>query len=64
MEELVYLIGDGNGLFLSMSGETTQEPSEGKIFEKIGDAMRACVEYNKNNESTKFRVLSCAPYYV
>lgn len=41
MEDKFYIVGDGNGSFLLENGEK-------KLFNNIGDAMRACIAYNKN----------------
>ena len=46
----LYVVGDTNGTFLSkVNGEiTTSNLDNIKTFQRIGDAMRECVEYNKN----------------
>jgi hypothetical protein len=51
-----YLVGDTNGTFLSKHGnETTSVIDNAKVFDNIGDAIRACVDYNKNAHT--FRVI-------
>ncbi len=44
----VYLVGDTNGTFLSSKEDetTTNEVENAQVFTTIGDAMRACVNYN------------------
>ena len=53
-----YLVGDTNGAFLSSQENevTTNILSNAKVFDNIGDAIRACIEYNKN--AYTFRVIS------
>jgi hypothetical protein len=59
-EKRIYLVGDRNGTFLSKEGnKTTNDLNEAKEFDKIGEAIKACIMYNINEHS--FRVI---PYYV
>ena len=53
-----YLVGDTNGTFISQveNEKTTSNLDNAKRFETIGDAMKECVEYNKN--AITFRVIS------
>lgn len=53
MIERLYLVGDRNGTYLSdVENElTTNVIINAKVFTKIGDAMRACINYNKNRFS-------------
>lgn len=53
----IYLVGDTNGSFISKveNEKTTSNLDNAKRFNKIGDAMRECVEYNKN--ATTFRII-------
>ena len=52
-----YLVGDTNGTFISKveNEKTTSTLDNAKRFETIGDAMRECVEYNKN--AITFRII-------
>lgn len=54
----LYVVGDTNGTFLSkIDGEkTTSNLDNIKTFERIGDALKECVDYNKN--AITFRVMS------
>ena len=53
-----YLVGDTNGTFISKveNKKTTSNLDNAKRFETIGDAMKECVEYNKN--AITFRIIS------
>ena len=53
-----YLVGDTNGTFISKveNEKTTSNLDNAKRFETIGDAMKECVEYNKN--AITFRIIS------
>lgn len=53
----LYIVGDEKGLFLSMNEneETTNDVNSAKVFSTIGDAIRACIEYNK--ETYTFKVI-------
>ena len=53
-----YLVGDNNGTFISKveNEKTTSNLDNAKRFETIGDAMKECVEYNKN--AITFRIIS------
>ena len=53
-----YLVGDTNGTFISKveNEKTTSNLDNAKRFETIGDAMKECVEYNKN--ASTFRIIS------
>ena len=53
-----YLVGDTNGTFISKveNEKTTSNLDNVKRFETIGDAMKECVEYNKN--AITFRIIS------
>lgn len=52
-----YLVGDTNGTFLSIdtNERTTTSPIKAKVYNTIGDAMRACINYNRN--AYTFRVI-------
>ena len=50
----MYLDGDTNGAFIGNNG-LTDNKDEAKVFKNIGDAMRACVQYNRN--AYTFRVI-------
>ena len=53
-----YLVSDTNGTFISKveNEKTTSNLDNAKRFETIGDAMKECVEYNKN--AITFRIIS------
>lgn len=53
----LYIVGDEKGLFLSMNENevTTNDVNNAKVFSTIGDAIRACIEYNK--ETYTFKVI-------
>ena len=53
-----YLVGDTNWTFISKveNEKTTSNLDNAKRFETIGDAMKECVEYNKN--AITFRIIS------
>ena len=53
-----YLVGVTNGTFISKveNEKTTSNLDNAKRFETIGDAMKECVEYNKN--AITFRIIS------
>ena len=53
-----HLVGDTNGTFISKveNEKTTSNLDNAKRFETIGDAMKECVEYNKN--AITFRIIS------
>ena len=53
-----YSVGDTNGTFISKveNEKTTSNLDNAKRFETIGDAMKECVEYNKN--AITFRIIS------
>ena len=53
-----YLVGDTNGTFISKveNEKTTSNLDNAKRFETIGEAMKECVEYNKN--AITFRIIS------
>lgn len=55
--EKTYLVGDTNGTFISKEDgvKTTSDLNKAQVFNTIGDAMRACVEYNKN--AVTFKVI-------
>lgn len=55
--ETYYVVGDTNGTFISQveNERTTSNVDNAKRFEKIGDAMRECIEYNKN--AVTFRII-------
>ena len=50
----LYLVGDTNGAFIGNNG-LTDNKEMAKVFTNIGDAMRACVQYNRN--AYTFRVI-------
>ena len=53
-----YLVGDTNGTFIPKveNEKTTSNLDNAKRFETIGEAMKECVEYNKN--AITFRIIS------
>lgn len=48
MSNIVYIIGDDNGVIYQDDGVFTTELKDAKTFKTIGDAMRVCSELNKN----------------